>query len=132
MLFIILIVIILINLSSSYKVHQLYVHNHHQIHKHHYQLCNNHRHYEIYSSKTDDDINAISNFNPNPNPNPTPSNLNRDYLIAFLIIPLLSLIIPSFLSVVVNSAESLNTRSNYIIVLLVFKRLYVYLIATVR
>ena len=65
------------------------------------------------------------------NNNDSNANLKLEYALAFLIIPLLSIVIPSLLSVVLDVTASLNTRNSSIISLLLFKRLYLYTIAIV-
>ena len=59
-------------------------------------------------------------------------NIKGDYILAFLALPLLSYVIPLLLSLVIDNSIPLNTRNTYIIMLLIFKRVYLYLIAITR
>jgi len=115
-----------INPCSSYqlhhynKAHRLRYSNHNI----HYSKYNIHHRNLLMKSNS---IDSISNDNSNDNN----VNLKLEYILAFIIIPLLSLVIPSLLSVVVDVTTSLNIRNYSIISLLLFKRIYLYTIAIV-
>ena len=86
-----------------------------------------------------DSINDVSNdtsdtsdTNDTIDINDTMINMKGDYILAFLALPLLSYVIPLLLSLVIDSSIPLNTRNSYIIMLLIFKRVYLYLIAITR
>lgn len=63
--------------------------------------------------------------------NNSSSNLLRDYLIAFLAIPLASQLLPSLLSKVTDFSVAATDRQYYIIGLLLAKRVYLYSLAAV-
>ena len=81
---------------------------------------------DTVSTNTDDVTNDTNDTND------TMNNTKGDYILAFFAIPLLSLIIPLLLSLVIDNSIPLNTRNSYIIMLLIFKRVYLYLIAITR
>ena len=78
------------------------------------------------------DVSNTSDTNDTIDINEIMVNMKGDYILAFLALPLLSYVIPLLLSLVIDNSIPLNTRNTYIIVLLIFKRVYLYLIAITR
>ena len=143
MMIMIMIVMMMIPIESFQLNHHHHHHHHHLHHLHHLHLHHHHRHRRlhhhpssIYYMKSNDIDTDSSNIDATTNDtndtNNTMINMKGEYILAFIIIPLLSLLIPLLLSLVIDNSIPLNTRNTYIIMLLLFKRIYLYLIAITR